>query len=124
MRKFFIYLILVTYLNMALVPHLGEVDVFVAGTTHQVDEINSLYEQIMVSLGYDSTAEDEDGDSGTEDDSTTNSSKILQYCALTQYQSTLKFFFVINEKKFNHFVFEKFNLSSIDFGIESPPPEV
>jgi hypothetical protein len=124
MKDLFIYILLVTYLNMALVPHVSETDVFIKGSHQQIDEINSFYEQVMVVLGYDTIAEDEDGDSGTEDDSTTNSSKILQYCALTQYQSTLKSFFVIYEKKCNHFVFEKFNLSSIDFGIESPPPEV
>jgi hypothetical protein len=124
MRKLFIYLILVTYLNMALVPHLGEVDVFVAGTTHQVDEINSLYEQIMVSLGYDTIAEDEDGDSGTEDDSTSNISKIFQYYALTQYLITPKSFFVVKRQRSKYLQIEKFNLSSIDYGIESPPPEV
>lgn len=109
---------------MALVPHVGETDVFIMGSHQQVDEINSFYEQIMVVLGYDTTAEDEDGDSGTEDDSTSNSSKILQYCTLTPYQPTLKSFFVVLEQKSKYLQIEKFNLSAIDFGIESPPPEV
>lgn len=124
MKELFIYIFLVSYLNMALVPHLGETDVFIRGSHQQVDEINSFYEQVMVTLGYDTTSDDEDGDSGTEDDGTSNSLKTFQYYPITLSLLRIQSFLCVKNLKSKNLEIEKFNISSIDFGIESPPPEV
>lgn len=124
MKKLLVYFLLIIYTNLVLVPHLCEQDIYINGTNKPVDEINSFYEQVMVYLGYDTTAEDEDGDMGTEDNSTALTLLVIHFS--NNIQDFIKEIYSFKESiiKLTYYLIEKFNISSIDYGIESPPPEV
>jgi len=124
MKKLLVYFLLIIYTNLVLVPHLCEQDIYINGTNKPVDEINSFYEQVMVYLGYDTTAEDEDGDMGTEDNSTVLTLLLIHFS--NNIQDFIKEIYSFKESiiKLTYYLKEKFNISSIDYGIESPPPEV
>jgi hypothetical protein len=124
MKRVFAYFILIIYLNMALVPHLSEVDIYVPGTVLQVDEINSFVEQMMVAFGLDTTADDEDGDSGTEDDGTVVNPLSLCFSHIVHNALDFSFLYSYEEQNAVCCSTGKFNLPSIYYGIDSPPPEV
>jgi hypothetical protein len=124
MKKILVYFLLIIYTNLVLVPHLCEQDIYSNGTNKPVDEINSFYEQVMVYLGYDTTAEDEDGDMGTEDNSTALSLLVIHFSNNIQDFKKELYSFKESIFKLTYYLTEKFNLASIEYGIESPPPEV
>lgn len=64
MKRVFAFLLLVSHMNTSMfLPQVRESDVY-DKNGEQVDDINSVVEYIMVSLGIDHTADDEDNDNG------------------------------------------------------------
>lgn len=64
MRRLLAFILLVSHTNTSMfMPQAPEADVYDSNGS-QVDDINSITELILVSLGIDHTADDEDDDSG------------------------------------------------------------
>ncbi len=64
MKKLLAFLLLISHMNTSMfLPQVPESDVFDAGG-NQVDDVNSVVEFIMVKLGVDHRADDEDDDNG------------------------------------------------------------
>lgn len=64
MKKIFAFILLLCHINASmLLPQVPEMDTY--NTKGQCkDDINSVAEFILITLGYDHTADDEDDDSG------------------------------------------------------------
>ncbi|TAG11438.1 MAG: hypothetical protein EAZ35_03035 [Sphingobacteriia bacterium] len=121
MRKILIFILIISHLNIALIPHLDEADMYSAATDSQVEDINTVYEFISVALGIDTTADDEDDDMANDSQITFN--------YLTTCPRLLNFSDYISKHKFLENSTQKFSfftycqINSIFFDIESPPPE-
>jgi len=64
MKKVLAFLVLLSHMNTSMfLPQLPEVDAFDA-VGRKLDDINSLVEYVGVALGYDTTPDDEDDDTG------------------------------------------------------------
>lgn len=64
MKRIVAFLLLVSHMNTSMfLPQVPEHDVYDAHG-NQVDDINSIAELVLVSLGIDQTADDEDDDCG------------------------------------------------------------
>jgi len=121
MKRVVVLLIMLLHLNVALIPHLDEVDIYNPDTGSQVDDINSIYEWVSVVLGIDTTVDDED------DDKANDSQITFNYITTCPQLLDLKDFIhrpnfcVTNKRKFVGFL--SCQIKSISFDIESPPPE-
>lgn len=124
MKKVTLYFIILTYLNLALVPNVKEVDIYVSGSTHQTDDINSFIELVRVQLGYDTTADDEDNDSGTEDNAGSVNSSVFYIQNIVKAAFHLFSAYEFYDRKQTIFTQKEFEISSLYFNLESPPPEV
>jgi len=124
MKKVLTYILGIIYLNMALVPHLREVDSFMPVTYQHIDEVNSLFEMVNIWIGYDNVADDEDGDTGTEDDSTPIPNVIVFANHYLDSNLSLNLNLFFDENLNPQFEMKDIFISSIYYGIESPPPEV
>jgi hypothetical protein len=109
------------HLNVALVPHLDEVDVINPVTNTQVEDINSFVELIRIVLGYDTTADDEDDDTADNGQVPVNyicvCPQLVDYRGILNTHCFLQTMRVI--KCFNILLF----FPNTAFDIESPPPE-
>jgi hypothetical protein len=64
MKKVLAFLVLLSHMNTSMfLPQLPEVDAFDA-VGRKLDDINSMVEYVGVVLGYDTTSDDEDDDTG------------------------------------------------------------
>ena len=64
MKKVLAFLVLLSHMNTSMfLPQLPEIDAFDAGGK-KLDDINSMVEYVGVALGYDTTPDDEDDDTG------------------------------------------------------------
>jgi len=64
MKKVLAFLVLLSHMNTSMfLPQLPEVDAFDGGG-RKLDDINSVVEYVGVALGYDTTPDDEDDDTG------------------------------------------------------------
>ena len=124
MKKVLTYILGIIYLNMALVPHLREVDSFMPVTYQHIDEVNSLFEMVNIWIGYDNVADDEDGDTGTEDDSTPIPNVIVFANHYLDSNLSLNLNLFFDENLNPQFEMKDIFISSIYYGIESPPSEV
>ncbi|MGH2563999.1 MAG: hypothetical protein ACRDE5_05780 [Ginsengibacter sp.] len=76
MKKLLAFILLLSHMNTSmLLPQAPEDDVY-DGNGNQVDDINSIVELIMVKLGIDHHADDEDDDQGQN----FHMVKIFEYC--------------------------------------------
>jgi hypothetical protein len=124
MEKVTLYFIILTYLNLALVPNVKEVDIYFSGSTRQTDDINSFIELVRVQLGYDTTADDEDNDSGTEDNAGSVNSSFFYIQNIVKVVFHLFSAYEFYDRKQTVFTQKEFEISSLYFNLESPPPEV
>jgi hypothetical protein len=124
MKKVTLYFIILTYLNLALVPNVKEIDIYVSGSTCQTDDINSFIELVRVQLGYDTTADDEDNDSGTEDNAGSVNSSVFYIQNIVKVAFHLFSAYELYDRKQTIFTQKDFEISSLYFNLESPPPEV
>lgn len=121
MRLFFIVLLLLTYLNIYLVPNLSEVDTFVAGTDKINDDINSFYELVNILLGYDTTSDDEDSDTGMEDNSNINTKDLIKKQLCSSLNFRIQILLILQRGYIN---FNQLNLPLTFLKIDTPPPKV
>lgn len=64
MKKVFAFILLLCHMNASMfLPQVPEDDVYDSNGV-QVDDVNSVIEYIEVAMGYDTTPDDEDDDSG------------------------------------------------------------
>jgi hypothetical protein len=123
MKKVVSYIILGIYLNMAFVPHINEINAFGSSLNSPIDEINTFYEQVMVAMNFDQIADDEEGDTGSEDDGTVVTSLTLNLFHLVLANNySIKYLFCV-KNRFLHFWQNKFKQSRFLSRLDSPPPE-
>ncbi len=118
MRRILAFILLISHMNTSmLLPQVPEVDVFDVNG-NQVDDINSIVEYIMVKIGLDHHADDEDDDNGQ------------NLHMVTGFQYTFEPFFseIIKEypeTKANIFgEYSQSKIPSISYDIIVPPPKV
>lgn len=64
MHRFFAFILLLSHMNTSMfLPQVPQEDVY-DESGNQLDDITSVYEWVMVELGYDHQADDENDDSG------------------------------------------------------------
>ena len=115
MKKLFAFILLLSNMNtLMLLPQVPENDMYDNG--NQVDDITSVTEYVMVHLGIDHHADDENDDQGQN----FHIVKIFEYC----FQP------VLNEIKTTPFitkpafgVYKKGKTSDVCFDIILPPPK-
>lgn len=97
-------------------PQVPETDIYDANG-NQVDDINSVVEFVMVKLGLDHRADDEDDDSGQN----FHIVKIVEYCFRPEF-TTLKKAGVFL-KKANFPEYQQNKITRISFDVIIPPPK-
>jgi len=123
MRRIGIFLLMILHLNVALIPHLNEMDAFDINTGKQVEDINTVAEWIRVSLGIDTTADDEDDD--TEDSGQVPSGNFVYVChTIFDMYDAFKVKCFNSEIKDNTFTSLEFlKIKSMFYDIDAPPPK-
>lgn len=111
------FLLLVSHMNTSMfLPQVPEDDIYDANG-NQVDDINSVFEYVMVKLGLDHHADDEDDDSGQN----------LHIVAGFQYTFQPFFTEIIkeySENKTNSFgEYSQAKIPSVSYDIIVPPPK-
>lgn len=117
MRRILAFILLISHMNTSmLLPQVPEVDVYDANG-NQVDDINSIVEYVMVKIGLDHHADDEDDDSGQ------------NLHIVTGFQYTFEPFFteIVKEystNKTNLFAeYSQSKIPSVSYDIIIPPPK-
>ncbi len=117
MRKVLAFILLISHMNTSMfLPQVPEVDVY-DSSGNQLDDINSIFEYVMVKIGLDHHADDEDDDSGQ------------NLLAVTGFQFTpqpflghvVKQYAEINTNLFSEYHQQK--IPSIAYDIIVPPPK-
>jgi len=117
MKKLLAFILLLSHMNTSmLLPQVPEDDVYDANG-NQIDDINSVVEYVMVYLGIDHHADDEDDDQGQN----FHIVKIFEYC----FQP------ISNEIKTNEFItkpamfgiYKENRIPDVCFDIILPPPK-
>ena len=118
MRKILAFILLISHMNTSmLLPEVPEDDIYDANG-NQVDDINSVVEYVMVKMGLDNHADDEDDDSGQ------------NLHIVTGFQYTFEPFFTeiikeYSETKTNLFgEYSESKIPFISYDIIVPPPKV
>jgi hypothetical protein len=118
MKKLLAFILLLSHMNTSMfLPQAPEDDVY-DGNGQQVDDINSIVELIMVKLGIDHHADDEDNDEGQN----FHIVKIFEYCFQTTFRDINTDGFAIN-KKAMFGVYKESKIPDISFDIIIPPPK-
>ncbi len=118
MKKLLAFILLLSHMNTSmLLPQVPEDDVY-DGNGDQVDDINSIVEFIMVKLGIDHHADDEDDDQGQN----FHVVKIFEYCFQPVFSEINDNGFAI-DKKAMFGVYKENKISNISFDIIIPPPK-
>ncbi len=118
MKKILAFILLISHMNTSmLLPQVPEVDIYDANG-NQIDDINSVVEYVMVKLGFDHHADDEDDDSGQ------------NLHLVTGFQYTFEPYFLPLIKEYsaseiNSFAeFTHLKAPSVSYDIIVPPPKV
>ena len=121
MKQVAVFILMMLHLNVALIPHLDEVDVYNVITGSQVDDINTVYEWVSIVLGIDTTADDEDDDNANDGQISFN---FVTTCPrlVNHFDIRPNHNFGISKSQ-NFSTFITCQIKSISFDIESPPPE-
>ena len=119
MKKVLAFILLLSHLNTSmLLPQVPEDDVY-DKNGNQVDDINSMVEFVMVYLGIDHHADDEDNDQGQN----FHIVKICEYCFQPVFNEIKKKEFLIT-KRFLFGEFKEDKIPAISFDIIIPPPKL
>ena len=117
MKRFLAFILLLSHINTSmLLPQVPEVDVYDVNG-NQADDINSIVEFVMVKLGIDHTADDEDNDSGQNLHVVSD----FQYTFQPFFSVVSKDYSNINSKEFIEYSESKIPLVSYDIIV--PPPK-
>jgi hypothetical protein len=122
MKNLFVCILFLLHLNVALIPHFDEIDIYDSHTGRQIDDVNTFIELVSVTLGIDTTADDED------DDSSDSGREFFSFVTICPKQNIVS---ELIAKNFNNSntahkfpALSTLKVKSISFDIESPPPEV
>lgn len=118
MKKLLAFILLLSHMNTSmLLPQAPEDDVY-DKNGNQVDDINSIVEFVMVHLGIDHHADDEDNDQGQN----FHIVKIFDYCFQPVFSNIKTYDFTINKQSmFGEFKEDK--IAYVSFDIIIPPPK-
>ncbi|HEY8659792.1 MAG TPA: hypothetical protein VIL78_12200 [Hanamia sp.] len=117
MKRLLAFILLISHMNTSMfLPQVPEDDIYDANG-NQVDDINSVVEFVMVKIGLDHHADDEDDDSGQ------------NLHIVTGFQYTFEPFFTeihkeYSQKDTNLFLeYSHSKITSISYDIIVPPPK-
>ncbi|MEO5649296.1 MAG: hypothetical protein ABIR03_05150 [Ginsengibacter sp.] len=117
MKRLLAFILLLSHMNTSMfLPQVPEVDTYDANG-NQLDDINSIVEYVMVKMGLDHHADDEDSDNGQ------------NLHLVTGFQYTFEPFFTqihkdYSENKSNFFPeYSQSKISFISYDIIVPPPK-
>ena len=118
MKKLLAFILLLSHMNVSMfLPQVPEADVY-DENGNQTDDINSVVEFVMVKLGIDHHADDEDDDSGQN----FHLVKIAEYCfqpVFTELNTNNTF----EIKPALYGVYKENKSPNISFDIIIPPPK-
>ncbi|MEO6948052.1 MAG: hypothetical protein ABI123_00360 [Ginsengibacter sp.] len=118
MRRILAFLLLLNHINTSmLLPQVPEVDVYDANG-NQVDDINSVFEYVMVNLGYDHHADDEDDDCGQN----FHAASYPQYTFNPGFTEIIKDY--PNAKRNLFPEYSQYRITNISYDIIVPPPQI
>jgi hypothetical protein len=117
MKRFLAFVLLLSHMNTSmLLPQVPEDDVYDANG-NQVDDINSVVEYVMVKLGLDHHADDEDDDSGQ------------NFHVITDFQYTFEPYSTTIDRTYSNgqeMIFRDYfqsKIPSVSYDILVPPPK-
>ncbi len=117
MKRLLAFLLLLSHMNTSmLLPQAPEEDVY-DKNGNQIDDITSIVELIMVDLGIDHTADDENNDQGQN----FHVVKICDYCYQPFFSNINTFESLSNQSSFLEYKESKMPLVAFDILI--PPPK-
>lgn len=121
MKKLLAFILLLSHMNTSmLLPQAPEDDVY-DKNGNQVDDINSIVEFVMVHLGIDHHADDEDDDQGQN----FHIVKVFEYCFQPVFNNIKTNEFSITEHAmFGEYKEDKIPNISLDITIPPPKSEV
>ena len=118
MKRLLAFILLLSHMNTSmLLPQVPEDDVYDANG-NQVDDINSVVEYVMVHLGIDHHADDEDDDQGQN----FHIVKIFEYCFQPVFSDIKTNEFTIT-KQAMFGVYKESKIPNVSFDIIIPPPK-
>jgi hypothetical protein len=117
MKKLLAFILLVSHMNTSMfLPQVPETDTYDANG-NQLDDINSIVEYVMVQIGLDHHADDEDDDSGQNLHVVTG----FQYTFEPFFGHVVKQYSEININRFGEYHQQK--IPSMAYDIIIPPPK-
>lgn len=118
MKKLLAFFVLLSHMNTSMfLPQVPEVDIY-DSNGNQVDDINSVVEFVMVKLGLDRRADDEDDDNGQN----FHIVKSVEYCFRPEYLKLNKAdTFVTKTAFFGEY--QKDKITRVSFDVIIPPPK-
>ena len=118
MKRLLAFLLLISHMNSSMfLPQVPEYDAYDANG-NQVDDINSITELIMVSLGMDHTPDDEDDDMG-------QNFQLVRVvdCVFHPFFSEIKNVWIPIKDPASYFDFTNNKTSMIVYDLIIPPPK-
>jgi len=117
MKKFLAFFVLISHMNTSMfLPQAPESDIYDANG-NQVDDINSIVEFVMVKLGLDHRADDEDDDSGQN----FHIVKCFEYCFRPEFITVKRTDTLLTRTPIFTEYQEK--ITNISFDVIIPPPK-
>lgn len=118
MKRLLAFILLLSHMNTSmLLPQAPEDDVY-DGNGNQLDDITSIVELVMVKLGIDHHADDENDDQGQN----FHIVKIFEYCFQPVFSEIKDNGFTI-DKKAMFGVYKENKIPDVSFDIIIPPPK-
>ena len=118
MKRLLAFILLLSHMNTSmLLPQAPEADVY-DGNGNQLDDITSIVELVMVKLGIDHHADDENDDQGQN----FHIVKIFEYCFQPVFSEISDKGFAI-DKKAMFGVYKENKTTDVSFDIIIPPPK-
>ncbi len=117
MKRLLAFILLLSHMNTSMLLPQGPEDDVYDKNGNQIDDINSIVELVMVDLGIDHTADDEDDDQGQN----FHMVKIFDYCYEPFFTETKS-----NEPSDTQSLFGEYKenkIPSVCFDIIIPPPK-
>ncbi|MEO6820546.1 MAG: hypothetical protein ABI266_07800 [Ginsengibacter sp.] len=117
MRRVLAFFLLINHINTSmLLPQVPEVDVYDANG-NQLDDINSVFEYVMVNLGLDHHADDEDDDCGQN----FHAAFYPQYTFNPFYSDIIRDYQITTRNLFPEY--SQYKITNISYDIIVPPPQ-
>ncbi|MEO6682601.1 MAG: hypothetical protein ABIN48_07220 [Ginsengibacter sp.] len=117
MKRLVAFLLLISHMNTSMfLPQVPQDDVF-DEHGNQLDDLNSIVEVIMVYLGIDDVADDEDADNGQ------NFNMANPPCITPPYSSEINNP-LIDEKDINYSISSKSVIALMAYDVILPPPKI